>query len=155
MRGLQLIRDQVREHADDYRQRMCHWFDSQKAVDTVRPPRIGSRVFMKLLAERTRSRYPKLAQEWDGPFRVLETSGTSASITRIDAIEEPIRVQMELLCICPQELVVTQKKRPHTRRRKTVGVRTEHEFDVSDEMHCLHARFHCCQVCRRCRSSAM
>ncbi|WKX98818.1 hypothetical protein Q1695_014030 [Nippostrongylus brasiliensis] len=165
MRGLQLIRDQVREHADGYREKMRTHFDSHNAVESKRLPKVGSRVFMKLPAERRRSRHPKLAQEWDGPFRVLEVSGTSALITRIDADEEPLRVQMELLRVCPQELVITHKRQPRTRRRRAVRVscvsvsasgcalfssgvqpyffREAREFDVSDEMHCLHGRFRC------------
>ncbi|VDO62573.1 unnamed protein product [Heligmosomoides polygyrus] len=104
MRGLQLIRDEVKDHAEKYREKMKRYFDARQAVEERRLPKVGARVFMKLPREREQSRHPKLTIEWDGPFRVLETSDNSALITRIGCEEEPLRIQMDLLRVAPEEI---------------------------------------------------
>ncbi|KAL6729626.1 hypothetical protein Aduo_000666 [Ancylostoma duodenale] len=60
-------------------------------------PTISSRVFMELPTEKGQSKYPEPTSEWDGPFRVLDVSETSALISRIGANEEPLRIQMDML----------------------------------------------------------
>lgn len=169
VRGLELIRRQVKESTEAYRESMKRHFDNAHAVEDAALPKVGSRVFMKLPVERRKSKHPKPAHDWNGPFRVTETSDTSALISRIGAEEEPLPVKMDLLRVCPRELKVRaeDKRRPRTRRRgypinvKRVSVRkvvsdmcevslsqitfsrADREFDVEDEMHCLHGLFRC------------
>ncbi|EYC17492.1 hypothetical protein Y032_0030g2085 [Ancylostoma ceylanicum] len=166
LRGMQLIREHVREYADKYRERMKKSYDKRHSADASRLPTIGSRVFMKLPAEKSKSKYPKLTNEWDGPFRVLDASETSALISRIGADEEPLRIQMDMLRVCPEELtletVVTKTRRRQRQKRGRVRAsrvtvvdaaqlntsicchfRAVTEFEVPDSTHCLHGQFRC------------
>ncbi|VDO21359.1 unnamed protein product [Heligmosomoides polygyrus] len=75
--------------------------ESDERDERVRLPKVGARVLMKLPRERAQRGHPKLTVAWDGPFRVLEASENSA---RIGREEEPLRFQMDLLRVCPEEI---------------------------------------------------
>lgn len=127
LRGMQLIREKVNEFAEKYRNRMKNYFDGKHGVAERRLPKVGTRVFMRLPCEKRRTRYPKLAIEWDGPFRVIEISNNSALITRIGTEEEPLRIQMDLLRVCPEEIgddPVRGRTGRRQRRRENKGVRS-------------------------------
>lgn len=51
-------------------------------VEEKRQPKVGSRGFMKLPQEKSRSKHLKLTS-WDGPFHVLQESDASALISRV------------------------------------------------------------------------
>ncbi|EYB98415.1 hypothetical protein Y032_0131g1611 [Ancylostoma ceylanicum] len=167
LRGMQLVREHVREYTTAYRQKMKEHYDNRHDVDVTKLPQVGGRVFMKLPTEKRKSKHPKLTYDWDGPFRVLEVRDTSALISRIGANEDPLCIQMDLLRVCPDELSaepirsMTRRKQRRKVRKVTASsvkvartvkceennvslhFRSEREFDVNDEMHCLHGRFRC------------
>ncbi|EYC34832.1 hypothetical protein Y032_1367g3848, partial [Ancylostoma ceylanicum] len=166
LRGMQLVREHVNENMEAYRERMKNRYNAGHDVDVMKLPRVGGRVFMKLPVEKRKSKHPKLTYDWDGPFRVLEVGDTSALISRIGTNEDPLRIQMDLLRVCPEELS-SEPVKPMTRRRRrrvrkvaamrvkaertfeceesnaSLHFRSDREFDVNDEMHCLHGRFRC------------
>ncbi|KAK6024067.1 hypothetical protein OSTOST_10129 [Ostertagia ostertagi] len=111
--GLQLIREEVQAKNEKYRAKMKEVYDKRKNVDVLSLPAVGGRVFMKLPREKARGKHPKLTVDWDGPYRVLQTDETSALITKIGSNEDALKVQKE------------------------------HEFDVPDDGHILHAQFRC------------
>uniref|UniRef100_A0A8R1IFF7 Integrase-type domain-containing protein n=1 Tax=Caenorhabditis japonica TaxID=281687 RepID=A0A8R1IFF7_CAEJA len=45
--------------------------------------RVGDRVLIRIPAEKLRSKNPKLANEWQGPYRVLKTTDNSAEVAPI------------------------------------------------------------------------
>ncbi|KAL6737984.1 hypothetical protein Aduo_011585 [Ancylostoma duodenale] len=158
MRGMQLIREEVKEHASRYREKMKNVYDSRHKVNGEKAPKVGERVFMKLPTERRKGKHPKLTCEWGGPYRVLESSENSALITKIGVDEEPVRVQYDLLLRCPDgisnEPVSGRTARRKARKRvlcahlskasiNDCDFRSEREFDVKDEMHFLHGKFRC------------
>ncbi|EYC04907.1 hypothetical protein Y032_0085g1856 [Ancylostoma ceylanicum] len=120
MRGMQLIREEVKEYACRYREKMKNVYDSRHRVDDDKAPKVGERVFMKLSTERRKGKHPKLTCEWEGPYRVLESSENSALITKIGVDDKSA-----------------------TRSPLKVSPRSEKEFDVQDEMHFLHGKFRC------------
>ncbi|VDO92581.1 unnamed protein product [Heligmosomoides polygyrus] len=119
IRGMRIIRDEVYAQAERYRAGMKAYYDKKQHVAETRAPEVGERVFMKLPRERGQAKHPKLACEWEGPYRVIEASENSALITRIGVNEEPVRVQFDLL------------------------LKLENDYDVDDDMHFLHLRFRC------------
>ncbi|RCN49896.1 integrase core domain protein [Ancylostoma caninum] len=131
---LRLVREKVKEHADAYREKMKRYYDERHDVENARLPKV---------------------------------SDTSALITKIGTEEETLRIQMDLLRVCPEELCA-EPTNPRTKRRPkgrgrgvgvgsvnvvrtfpaTSGTKLSHfsadrEFDVLDEMNCLHAKFRC------------
>lgn len=163
LRGMQLIREQVKEHADAYRPRMEKYYNSRHDVGVEKLSKVGGRVLLS--SEKTKRRYPKLTFEWDGPFRVLEVYDTSALISRIGTNEEPLKIQVDLLRFCPKEMSAdmprlrTRTKR-HRQRSRVVRVsrvfvvkarryldsffpRAERVFDIDDTLNCLHEEFRC------------
>ncbi|EYB91080.1 hypothetical protein Y032_0210g2117 [Ancylostoma ceylanicum] len=158
MRGMQLIREEVKEHASKYREIMKTVYDSRHKVSGGRSPKVGERVRMKLPTERRKGKHPKLTCEWEGPYRVLQSSENSALISKIGGDEEPIRVQHDLLLKCPEGISDAPVKGKTGRRRvrkslvctrvvsksgDDIHSRAEKEFDVKDEMHFLHGQFRC------------
>ncbi|RCN42760.1 hypothetical protein ANCCAN_11243, partial [Ancylostoma caninum] len=122
MRCMQLMREEVKEHASKYREIMKSIYDLRHNVSGKRSPKVGERVFMKLPRERRKGKHPKLTCEWEGPYRVLESSENSAVITKIGGDEA---------------------YKGATRSTVDVPRGAEKEFDVKDEMHFLHGQFRC------------
>ncbi|KAK6023138.1 hypothetical protein OSTOST_11138 [Ostertagia ostertagi] len=60
VRGMRVIRDEVAQQAEKYRERMKKYYDSEKAVDKSYFPKVGERVFMKMPRERSHAKHPKL-----------------------------------------------------------------------------------------------
>ncbi|VDO83545.1 unnamed protein product [Heligmosomoides polygyrus] len=54
------------------------------------PPKVGDRVHMKVPSEKQSSRNPKLANSWEGPYRVIESSDNSALLTFTQDNREPV-----------------------------------------------------------------
>ncbi|VDP41285.1 unnamed protein product [Heligmosomoides polygyrus] len=120
---MQLIREHVKEHADAYREKIKRYYERNKNVDVDRHPKVGSRVLVLLSREKIRSRHPKLTFKFDGPYRVVEVTETAALISRINVDEEPVRMQADLLRVCPDEMKPQPLKAKTTRRRKRVRTR--------------------------------
>lgn len=97
LRGIQLIREQMKEHADSYRRTMGKYYNSRHEGGAEKLPKVGERVFMRLPSGKTKNRNPKFTFKWDGSFRVLEVYSTPALILRIRFNEEPLKIQMDLL----------------------------------------------------------
>ncbi|XGW28157.1 hypothetical protein V3C99_008173, partial [Haemonchus contortus] len=167
VRGMRVIRDEVARQAERYRERMKKYYDDKKAVDKSYLAKVGERVFMKMPRERSHAKHPKLACEWDGPYRVIETSENSALVTKIGVNEDPVRVQFDLLIKCPDEISdepvesFTRRKRGRKPKekekrdsmkkfacgrisiRRDSFFRLENDYDVDSSMHFLHVRFKC------------
>ncbi|EYC16809.1 hypothetical protein Y032_0032g2506 [Ancylostoma ceylanicum] len=158
-RGMEVIWEEVRAKNESYRERMKRYYDTKHNVDATKLPKVGERVFMRLPREKQSSKHPKLTVEWDGPYRVVHTSENSATITKIGANEEPIRVQFDQLLKCPSYIPDTPTA-PKTKRKRRVRkrvncilrlssctddmcFRVENEYDVSSELHFLHVQFRC------------
>ncbi|VDP44095.1 unnamed protein product [Heligmosomoides polygyrus] len=112
--------------AEDAEQ-MKREYDKRHSVDVGKHAKVGDRVYLLSPNEKTSSSHPKLACEWSGPYRVLETSQNSALITRIGENSDPIRVQFDMLRVVPNcisdEPVDTRTKRGK-RGRKPVKSNT-------------------------------
>lgn len=61
------------------------------------PPKVGDRVHMKVPSEKQSSRNPKLANSWEGPYRVIESSDNSALLTFTQDNREPVSEPFDLL----------------------------------------------------------
>lgn len=72
---------------------------------------------MKLPREKTQGKHPKLTIDYDGPYRILDVSDTSALISRTGLDEEPIKVQYDLLLKCPDD-VSNEPVNVRTRRKR-------------------------------------
>lgn len=70
----------------------------------ARPPTQGERVFLFKPAEKS-GETRKLARPFDGPYRVVAITDSTASICRVDKPqEEPILVSLSRLRRCPEEI---------------------------------------------------
>uniref|UniRef100_A0A8R1ID80 Integrase-type domain-containing protein n=1 Tax=Caenorhabditis japonica TaxID=281687 RepID=A0A8R1ID80_CAEJA len=52
-------------------------------IHKIKYPGVGDRVLIRIPAEKLRSKNPKLANEWQGPYRVLKTTDNSAEVAPI------------------------------------------------------------------------
>ncbi|CAJ0591574.1 unnamed protein product [Cylicocyclus nassatus] len=98
------------------RERMKASYDREKGVESCpAPPKVGDRVYMRIPSEKQSSSHPKLANPWEGPYRVIEASENSALITLINQDKEPVRVPFDLLRKLPRgisdEPLLTRKSR--------------------------------------------
>ncbi|KAL6734443.1 hypothetical protein Aduo_004983 [Ancylostoma duodenale] len=89
MRGTQFMREEMEEHASKYREIVKSIYGSRYSVSGKRSPKVDERVFMKLPTESRKGKHPKLVCEWEGPYRVLESSENSALTTKIGVDARP------------------------------------------------------------------
>ncbi|EYC34973.1 hypothetical protein Y032_1220g3764 [Ancylostoma ceylanicum] len=101
LQGIAETHERVREYNDRVREKMKRTYDKRNKTDVEKHAKVGDRVYLLSPNEKAMSSHPKLACEWAGPFRVLETSQNSALITRIGENSEPVRVQFDMLRIVP------------------------------------------------------
>ncbi|CAJ0607989.1 unnamed protein product [Cylicocyclus nassatus] len=126
----QIAREYARRVNDKMRERMKASYDREKGVESCpAPPKVGDRVYMRIPSEKQSSSHPKLANPWEGPYRVIEASENSALITLINQDKEPVRVPFDLLRKLPQgisdEPLLTRKsrgKRGRPKKNKTQEV---------------------------------
>ncbi|VDK65020.1 unnamed protein product, partial [Cylicostephanus goldi] len=145
--GTQIAREYARGVNEKMREQMKASYDREKGVDSRPvPPQIGDRVYMKIPGERQSYRNPKLANPWEGPYRVLDTSSNSALITLIGANKEPVRVPFDLLRKLPRgisdEPLRTRKtrgKRGRPRKKPT----SDPVMTLIEANDPLHLRFRC------------
>uniref|UniRef100_A0A8R1EBR0 Uncharacterized protein n=1 Tax=Caenorhabditis japonica TaxID=281687 RepID=A0A8R1EBR0_CAEJA len=57
-------------------------------IHKIKYPGVGDRVLIRIPAEKLRSKNPKLANEWQGPYRVLKTTDNSAEVAPIIGWQE-------------------------------------------------------------------
>ncbi|EYC05399.1 hypothetical protein Y032_0082g1560 [Ancylostoma ceylanicum] len=161
MTGMKTTYDVVREYNEKYRQNMKAQYDRVNRVGNTSLPKIGDRVFMRLPAEKCKSRFPKLSTDWSGPYRVLESTETSALITEINGNSEPIKVQHDILIKVPSNIddkpLVTKTKRKGKAEVACVSVEASHIHNNlfhfrpyprqlvlgADKAHPLHVLFSC------------
>ncbi|KAL6743631.1 hypothetical protein Aduo_016651 [Ancylostoma duodenale] len=161
MTGMKTTYDIVRENNERYRQNMKAQYDRVNRVGNTSLPEVGDRVFMRLPAEKSKSRFPKLSSDWSGPYRVLESTETSALITDINGNSEPIKVQHDILVKIPPTIdnkpLVTKTKRKGRAKVACVSVEANYSYSNfshfrpyprqlvlgADKAHPLHVLFSC------------
>uniref|UniRef100_A0A7I4YT76 RNA-directed DNA polymerase n=1 Tax=Haemonchus contortus TaxID=6289 RepID=A0A7I4YT76_HAECO len=156
MSGIKTIQEIVKENNELYRKRMKECYDKIKKTDESRAPKVGERVFMRMPAEKGKTKHPKLTIDWAGPYRVIEVSSNSAVITKINANEEPIQVQFDLLRIVPSYISDTPVETVSKRRKAKIDVKSIQAIESShcrsgrkqlilseDTSHPLHLKFVC------------
>ncbi|KIH45387.1 hypothetical protein ANCDUO_24572, partial [Ancylostoma duodenale] len=108
--------------------KMKERYDKQNNVDMRELPKVGDRVYVKLPREKYSQKFPKLHNEWGGPYRVIETSENSALLAHIYDDVEPIRIQHDVLIIIPKEVreapTQTKTKRVKRRAKQNMSLRT-------------------------------
>ncbi|EYC40353.1 hypothetical protein Y032_0618g710 [Ancylostoma ceylanicum] len=128
---IQHVHDCVKELNQEYCKRMKRSYDSRNKTSPDKLPKVGDRVYLELPREKASTKFPKLVNNWSGPFRVLEVSDSSALITPISSNEEPIRVQHDALIILPMELddepVQVRTKRVARKRKHVAKVYTQND----------------------------
>ncbi|EYC20630.1 hypothetical protein Y032_0021g326 [Ancylostoma ceylanicum] len=155
MNGMKITQELIREKNDECRSKMKEQYDRRHKVKTEKLLKIGEKVFMRMPAEKSKCKHPKLAYDWSAPYRVIETSENSALISEIGSEEEPLRVQMDLLRKIPE--YIDNKPIKTKTRRKTVMVAQVQEklkkvhfrphpkqfAKTEDTTHPLHIKFRC------------
>ncbi|EYC39508.1 hypothetical protein Y032_0653g1175 [Ancylostoma ceylanicum] len=134
--SIELIQTCVKELNAEYRSKMKEKYDKKNNVDRKKYPVVGDRVFIKLPREKTNAKYPKLCYEWSGPFRVLEVSGNSALLTRLNSSDEPIRIQHDMIIKVPVEIAdnpIDTKTKRKARKRVCHISKVNHNTNV---VHC-------------------
>ncbi|CAD6186524.1 unnamed protein product [Caenorhabditis auriculariae] len=92
-------------------------FDKKNKTEDKTFPKVGDRVLLWVPTEAANSKNPKLVSGWSGPFRVKETSGTSALITPLLGKEDPMSVPFDHLKIVPKEIAEDVKMNTKRKRR--------------------------------------
>ena len=72
----------VNERLDAERTRMRDTYDEKHRHHSKAFPKVGDRVYMK--TETSGKRCPKMNVSWDGPYRVIDVSTTTATIRKGD-----------------------------------------------------------------------
>ncbi|EYC40424.1 hypothetical protein Y032_0612g655 [Ancylostoma ceylanicum] len=130
--GIQHIRECTREMNEEYRTRMKQRYDTRNNVKPDSLPKVGDRVYVKLPAEKSSSKYPKLVDSWSGPFRVLEVSENSALLANIEKNDDPIRIQHDMLIKVPHEIddtpIRTKTKRVKRGRKSNEDLKVKTFF---------------------------
>ncbi|EYB94572.1 hypothetical protein Y032_0170g268 [Ancylostoma ceylanicum] len=116
--GLKLAQEVISENSKEYREKMKENYDRRLKTSRSTIFTAGDRVYMKLPAEKGKSRHPKLVTDWSGPFRVIEASNNSALVTLIGENQEPHRVQFDHLVKIPSEIDDTPLSGTVTRRKR-------------------------------------
>lgn len=91
-------------------------------------PKVGERVYMRIKTEKGSSENPKLAIDLRGPYRVIETSNTTAKIRGIQDEKEERTVQFDLLRKVPIEVdntIIETKTGKHKKTGKKSKESTE------------------------------
>ncbi|EYB96269.1 hypothetical protein Y032_0152g2896 [Ancylostoma ceylanicum] len=83
LQGIVETHERVKEYNDRMRARMKKFYDEGKNVDGSKLPAVGERVYVEVPMKMGKSKHPKLACEWSGPFRVIDVTEKSATVTRI------------------------------------------------------------------------
>uniref|UniRef100_A0A0N4YLA2 Integrase catalytic domain-containing protein n=1 Tax=Nippostrongylus brasiliensis TaxID=27835 RepID=A0A0N4YLA2_NIPBR len=96
-------RQYAREVNDRARQKMKAAYDLDRGSCKV-SPKVGDCAFMKVPNEKQSSRNPKLANSWEGPYRVLECSDNSVVNTLIHGDRDAIRAPFDMLIKLPPEI---------------------------------------------------
>lgn len=93
--GTEVARNYALEVNEKMRQRMKSLYDKRNKV-AESPLKPGDRVYMRVPSER-QPLNPKLTNQWEGPYRVIEVSGNSALITLIGQNKDPLRIPFDKL----------------------------------------------------------
>ncbi|KAL6730064.1 hypothetical protein Aduo_001060 [Ancylostoma duodenale] len=112
--GTNAARSYAAEQSAKARSKMKAHYDRTKQVCRA-PPRVGERVYLRVPTEKQTSSHQKLANEWTGPYRILETSENSALITAIGSQDEPLRMPFDALMRVPKG--ISDEPDPHHYRQ--------------------------------------
>ncbi|KAL6738853.1 hypothetical protein Aduo_012354 [Ancylostoma duodenale] len=160
MTGMKTTHDIIRENNERYRRNMKAQNDRVNRVGNTSSPEAGDRIFMRLPAEKSEFRFPKLSSDWSESYRVLESMETSALITDINGNSEPIKVQQDILIKIPPTIdnkpLVTETKRKGDSKVACVSVEASYAYSnlsfqtiptpastCCGEAHLLHGLFSC------------
>uniref|UniRef100_A0A7I4YDN3 CCHC-type domain-containing protein n=1 Tax=Haemonchus contortus TaxID=6289 RepID=A0A7I4YDN3_HAECO len=106
--------------------------------------------YMRIPMEKASSTHPKLVNEWNGPFRVIDVSDNSALVTSKAGGAEPLKVQFDLLRKlpigmdnAPVQTVRQRKKRGRPKKSrgshsKTACFRVDVGPSQEDPLHLFH-----------------
>ncbi|EYC07872.1 hypothetical protein Y032_0068g180 [Ancylostoma ceylanicum] len=101
--GLKLAREFINEHSAEYRDSMKKAYDKEWKTLKSEKFHVGDRVYVKIPAEKGKSRHPKLVTPWEGPYRIIDASSSSATVTLIGENKPPMEIPFDhLLKIPPQ-----------------------------------------------------
>uniref|UniRef100_A0A8R1DMX0 Uncharacterized protein n=1 Tax=Caenorhabditis japonica TaxID=281687 RepID=A0A8R1DMX0_CAEJA len=107
-------------------------FDEKHRTATRKYPEPGSRVLVKIPAEKLGAKCPKLINKWKGPFRVFECSNNSATLTPVlGKGKDVICVPFDHLRVVPDEMGDEEIKTKKGRAKKKVA---HLEGDFCDEV---------------------
>lgn len=97
---------------------MKRYYDKAVKV-SERPFSVGERVYMRIPTEKSGPKHPKLVNECNGPFRIIELTENSAVVTPIAGNAQPLKVQFDFLKRLPvgkdNEPIQTAKQRGKSR----------------------------------------
>uniref|UniRef100_A0A8R1IUW4 CCHC-type domain-containing protein n=2 Tax=Caenorhabditis japonica TaxID=281687 RepID=A0A8R1IUW4_CAEJA len=93
-------------------------------IHKIKYPGVGDRVLIRIPAEKLTTKNPKLANEWQGPYRVLKTTDNSAEVAPIIGNGKSLWVPWEHIRVVPKEVpevkIETKAKRGRRAMQKDV-----------------------------------
>uniref|UniRef100_A0A8R1HXU9 Integrase-type domain-containing protein n=1 Tax=Caenorhabditis japonica TaxID=281687 RepID=A0A8R1HXU9_CAEJA len=137
--------EDTRVHIKKEQESTKRWFDEKHNMQKRKFPVVGDRVLIKIPAEKLRSRNPKLANAWKGPYRLLKTTDNSAEVQMIGE-DEKLWIPWEQIRKVPKEVpevhCETNARRGKRMRKKiavnNVGKREKAQDCGMPQLACIH-----------------
>ncbi|VDO75570.1 unnamed protein product [Heligmosomoides polygyrus] len=109
----EVARNYAFEVNEKMRQRMKALYDKRNKVGES-PLKPDDRVYMRVPSDR-QPLNPKLTNQWEGPYRVIEVSGNSALITLVGQNKDPLRIPFDKLRKLPMGMTNDPIRTDHAR----------------------------------------
>lgn len=111
----------MKEKSKAERENMKREYGKKHHVENKRFPIPGDSVFVRAPSEKGNSEFPKLTNEWDGPYRVEELSENSAKVVRARD-KSMLQIPFEQLRMIKKELENQISETVKKRKQKVADV---------------------------------